>query len=247
MVGKKANQTEEMSGHSRVIAALLRHGDYHQLGDTPSALQPFPLTDVGVKQAERAITLLQETLKIFHWEICPVIDSSRLLRGWQTAEVIRKGLQSSFSIPHEIAEFDELAERGLGSAANLTQNHIESVLQKDPRFELPPPGWKSDSYYQLPLQGAESLMQAGVRVAKHLDLRLTELQQQVKVDTVKLFVGHGAAFRHAAHYLGVISFDQIAALSMHHCRPVFLERVAGTWRHLAGEWKVRSKGEAFVD
>ena len=38
-------------------------------------------------------------------------------------------------------------------------------------------------------------MQAGERVARHLDHRMAELQQQVETDTVKLFVGHGAAFR----------------------------------------------------
>ena len=233
---------------ARVIAALLRHGEYHQLPGTPSALQPFPLTAVGAEQAERSVSLLQGALQMFNWSLCPVIDSSRLLRGWQTAEVIRNGLQANLSSHLEIADFDELAERSLGSAANLTVQQIESVLREDPRFESPPPAWKSDSHYRLPLQGAESLMQAGERVARHLDTRLAELQQQVEVDTVKIFVGHGAAFRHAAHHLGVMTFERIAALSMYHCRPVFLERrYAGAWRHLTGEWKVRSRGEAFVD
>ncbi|MCU7839127.1 MAG: histidine phosphatase family protein [Candidatus Thiodiazotropha sp. (ex Troendleina suluensis)] len=233
---------------AKVIAALLRHGDYHQLPDTPSALQPFPLNAEGAEQAERSVTLIQGVLGMFNWALHPVIDSSQLLRGWQTAEVIRKGLQISTSTSLKIESFDTLAERSVGSAGNLTVQQIESVLQQDPRFSPPPPGWKSDSHYRLPLQGAESLMDAGERVARHLDNRLAELEQQVEVDTVKLFVGHGAAFRHAAHHLGVLEFHQIAALSMYHCRPVFLERrYAGAWRHLTGEWKVRSKGEAFVD
>ncbi|MCG7915408.1 MAG: histidine phosphatase family protein [Candidatus Thiodiazotropha weberae] len=231
-----------------VIAALLRHGDYHQLKDTPSAWQPFPLTEQGRQQARRSVTLLNGALQMFDWDLCPVIDSSNLLRGWQTAEVIREGFSDKTSSPLSIEGFDELAERSMGSAANLTRQTIESILQDDPRFEAPPADWKSNSHYQLPLQGAESLMQAGVRVARHLDHRLAELQQQVDTDTVKLFVGHGAAFRHAAHHLGILEFDQIAALSMFHCRPVFLERrYAGSWRHLTGEWKVRSRGEAFVD
>jgi hypothetical protein len=33
-----------MSAH---IAALVRHGDYHQLANVPSAQQPFALTDEG--------------------------------------------------------------------------------------------------------------------------------------------------------------------------------------------------------
>jgi 2,3-bisphosphoglycerate-dependent phosphoglycerate mutase len=185
---------------------------------------------------------------MFKWQLHPVIDSSRLLRGWQTAEVIRKGLQIGAPGRLEIESYDFLAERSLGSAANLSLQQIEAVLRDDPRFSVPPNGWKADSHYRLPLQGAESLMDAGERVAGHMERRLVELQSQVKQDTVKLFVGHGAAFRHAAHRLGVLPFDQIAALSMYHCRPVFLERLSdGSWQHLTGEWKVRSNGETFDD
>jgi 2,3-bisphosphoglycerate-dependent phosphoglycerate mutase len=231
-----------------LIAALLRHGEYQQLPDTPSALQPFPLTRQGAEQAERSVTLIQGVLDMFKWQLHPVIDSSRLLRGWQTAEVIRKGLQIASSDRLQIESYDFLAERSLGSAANLSLQQIETVLREDPRFSAPPRGWKSDSHYRLPLQGAESLMDAGERVAGHLERRLAELQSQVTLDTVKLFVGHGAAFRHAAHQLGVLPFDQIAALSMYHCRPVFLERLSdGNWQHLTGEWKIRSKGESFDD
>jgi 2,3-bisphosphoglycerate-dependent phosphoglycerate mutase len=226
----------------------LRHGEYHQLPDTPSALQPFPLTQPGEQQAERSITLIQGVLQMFNWRLYPVIDSSRLLRGWQTAEVIRKGLQLVNDERMVIESFDQLAERSLGSAANLSLQQIESVVQEDPRFSPPPAGWKSDSYYRLPLQGAESLMDAGERVAEHIEGRLAELQGEVDTDTVKLFVGHGAAFRHAAHQLGALAFKQISALSMYHCRPVFLERLAdGTWQHLTGEWKIRATGESFDD
>ncbi|MEJ2621564.1 MAG: histidine phosphatase family protein [Candidatus Thiodiazotropha sp.] len=232
----------------RVIAALLRHGEYHQLKDTPSAWQPFPLTEKGQEQAIRSVTLLRGALQMFNWDLSSVIDSSNLLRGWQTAGLIQQELNKSAPSPLSIEGFDELAERSMGSAANLTIQTIESILQDDPRFKAPPADWKSNSHYQLPLQGAESLMQAGSRVARHLDHRLGELQQRVEADTVKLFVGHGAAFRHAAHQLGVIDFEQIAALSMDHCRPVFVERRHdGSWRHITGEWKVRSRGEAFVD
>ncbi|MES9827397.1 MAG: histidine phosphatase family protein [Candidatus Thiodiazotropha sp.] len=233
---------------ARLIAAILRHGEYHQLPDTPSALQPYPLTGIGSEQAERSVTLIQGVLEMFKWRLHPVIDSSRLLRGWQTAEMIRKGLQIASRDRLQIESYDALAERSLGSAANLSLQQIESVLRDDPRFSPPPAGWKSDSHYRLPLQGAESLMDAGQRLAEHMERRLVELQSQVKSDSVKLFVGHGAAFRHAAHHLGVLSFDQIAALSMYHCRPVFLERLPdGSWQHLTGEWKIRTKGESFDD
>ncbi|MEW8508269.1 MAG: histidine phosphatase family protein [Candidatus Thiodiazotropha sp.] len=233
---------------ARLIAAMLRHGEYYQLPDTPSALQPFPLTATGAEQAERSVTLIQGTLRMFNWSLHPVIDSSKLLRGWQTAEVLRQGLQLVSREQLSIESYDDLAERSLGSAANLTLEQIESVLQEDPRFSSPPPGWKSKSNYRLPLQGAESLMDAGERVARHLERRLDELQTLVEVDSVKLFVGHGAAFRHAAYHLGILAFDQIAALSMHHCRPIFLERLPdGSWRQLTGDWKIRAEGEEFVD
>jgi broad specificity phosphatase PhoE len=237
-----------MSDAPRVIAALLRHGDYHQLANTPSALQPFPLTERGVGQAERAVSLLQGVLTLFKWSLHPTIDSSRLLRGWQTAEVVRRGLQREMSRPLEIEESDALAERSLGAACNLSIQQIESVLLADPRFAPLPPDWKSNSHYRLPLQGAESLMEAGDRVARHLESRLEELQAVVDRDTLKLFIGHGAAFRHAAYRLGVLDFEQIAALSMHHCRPVFIERrQAGEWCHLTGEWKLRAQGETAND
>ena len=237
-----------MSNPPRVIAALMRHGDYHQLPKTPSALQPFPLTQAGTQQAERAVGLLRGVLEMFGWSLHPVVDSSRLLRGWQTAELVCRGLEQQGSEPLEIEQFDALAERSLGSGNNLSRRQIEAAIQADPRFDPLPHDWKANSHFRLPLQGAESLMQAGQRVAAHLDARLATLEHEVARDTVKLFVGHGAAFRHAAHQLGVLDFEEIAKLSMYHCRPVFLEReFAGAWTHLTGDWKVRSANEQVTD
>jgi 2,3-bisphosphoglycerate-dependent phosphoglycerate mutase len=201
-----------------------------------------------MQQAERSVDLLRGVLEMFGWSLHPVIDSSRLLRGWQTAEVICRTLEEQGSEALAIEQFDALAERSLGSANNLNRRQIEAVIKADPRFDPLPDDWKTNSRFRLPLQGAESLMQAGQRVAAHLDQRLAALQQEVKRDTVKLFVGHGAAFRHAAHQLGVLGFEEIAKLSMHHCRPVFLEReFAGAWIHLTGEWKVRGADEPVTD
>jgi 2,3-bisphosphoglycerate-dependent phosphoglycerate mutase len=237
-----------MGSTPRVIAALLRHGDYLQLPETPSAHQPFPLSAKGKEQAERSVDLLLGVIKMFGWSLHSVIDSSRFLRSWQTAETVCRTLERQGSESLEIEQFDELAERNLGAANNLSQRQIEATIRIDPRFKALPDDWKSNSYFQLPLQGAESLMVAGQRVAAHLDTRLAELQKQVAKDTIKLFIGHGAAFRHAAHHLGVLRFEQIAQLSMHHCRPVFLEReYAGSWVHLTGEWKVRALNEPVVD
>jgi 2,3-bisphosphoglycerate-dependent phosphoglycerate mutase len=59
---------------------------------------------------------------------------------------------------------------------------------------------------------------------------------------VGVFVGHGAAFRYAAFHLGALELDRVAALSMHHGRPVFLQSGAdGRWRHVAGDWKLRAR------
>lgn len=176
-------------------------------------------------------------------EIAPVIQSSKQLRAWQTASEIADRLKM---LGHEITGISEnsaLAERGLGAAANLTVAEIEAVLRADPRHPMPPAGWKSDSAYCLPLEGAESLMQAGIRVADHL----CEMAQSGS-GRLTIAVGHGASFRHACHHLGLLSRDEIARLSMFHARPLLLCYTAdGKWSHLAGAWKVRAPKEEPID
>ena len=84
-------------------------------------------------------------------------------------------------------------------------------------------------------------MQAGQRVAVHLQQQMQVLSSTASVDTVKLFVGHGAAFRHAAHHLGILEFEQLSRLSMFHAQPILLEyAVDGSWRHVHGDWKIRN-------
>jgi len=150
----------------------------------------------------------------------------------------------AFGERFDVEGHDALAERGLGSAANLTVGQIEDIIATDPRFSPMPPDWKSNSRYRLPLQGAESLIEAGARVAGHIRQRVEHLAAQVSVDTVQVFVGHGAAFRHAAFHLGSLAFDDIRRLSMHHARPVYLlaAQAGMPWQHIAGEWKMRSRG-----
>jgi len=220
-----------MSGH---IAALVRHGDYHQLADVPSAQQPFALTDEGRTQAQKGAKELIEIITAHSWSMYPDIDSSNMLRAWQTAQIFAQvcGAKS-------VTSFDSLAERGLGCAANLTLAQIESILHDDPRYPPPPLDWKADSHYRLPLQGAESLIEAGRRVADHVEQRMAALAN----GEVGVFVGHGAAFRYAAFHLGALELERVAALSMHHGRPLLLESGAnGRWRHVAGDWKLRAKG-----
>ena len=232
----------------RLIAALIRHGDYRQLPETPSAHQPFPLTAEGEAQARQAGTALCETVASKGWALSPSVDSSQLLRAWQTAEIITDKLHEHFPKPPKLLGFDNLAERGLGSAANLTISQIEAIIREDPRFPELAADWKSNSRFRLPLQGAESLLEAGERVAAHINRRMQAQAEDTETDTLKLFIGHGAAFRHAAYHLGVLAYEQIAQLSMHHAQPVFLEYLsADEWRHIGGEWKVRSEHSEYID
>ena len=232
----------------KLIAALIRHGDYRQLPETPSAHQPFPLTAEGEAQARQAGAALRETVQASGWTLSPSVDSSQLLRAWQTAQIINEELTAQFAAPPEVTGFDDLAERGLGSAANLTITAIEAIIREDPRFAALPTDWKSNSHFRLPLQGAESLLEAGERVAAHINARMESLAGQVSGDTLKLFIGHGAAFRHAAYHMGILAFEQIAQLSMYHAQPVFLEyRAQQGWQHIGGEWKVRARHSEYTD
>lgn len=234
---------------SQLIAALIRHGEYWQLPHTPSAHQPFPLSERGKLQAQQAAERMGQTLEKRGWQADPVIHSSLLLRAWQTAQLFVSPLTPLCGgAAPRVEAFEALAERGLGSAANLSVEQILQVMAQDPRYPLPPADWKSNSHYRLPLQGAESLMDAGQRVADHLRQQMERLPREAGMSRVKLFVGHGAAFRHAAHLLGVLAFEDIARLSMHHAEPIYLEYgVDGRWTHLEGRWKVRESSEGHID
>jgi broad specificity phosphatase PhoE len=192
--------------------------------------------------------LIATTLTETAWSLAGEVDCSQLLRAWQTARLIVENLTDRFSAPAQLVEFAELAERSVGIAGNLTVQQIESVITEDPRYPAPPAGWKVNSDYCLPFPGAESLRRAGERVARHLDHRMRQLAKTIEADTLKLFVGHGAAFRHAAFRMGVIDSAQIARLSMHHAVPVYLEYLHGNgWRHVGGEWKIRDHHQPTRD
>jgi 2,3-bisphosphoglycerate-dependent phosphoglycerate mutase len=171
-----------------------------------------------------------------------------MLRAWQTARIIAFELADLVPSGFTVSSFDALAERCVGSAANLSVAQIQDIIHRDPRFSDLPDGWKSDSYFRLPLQGAESLVEAGERVAAHLRQGLSGLPVTADVARLKLFIGHGAAMRHAAWHLGVLEFQQVAQLSMYHGRPVCIEcRADGSWCHAGGEWKIRAQHSAELD
>ena len=231
----------------RIIAALVRHGDYHQRENTPSAHQPYPLTEKGQQQANEAANELVAVAAKNDWNINSNIDSSTLLRAWQTAQCYQRSIQHNLNKHVDVTSFDSLCERSVGSAANLSLTEINSLIGDDPRVATLPENWKSDSYFRLPLVGAESLMAAGERVAEHIRSSVTQIDDYSK-DQLKIFVGHGAAFRHAAYLLGVLSFEDIAKYSMHHARPVYIEQVAsGQWQHIGGDWKRRDKTTLLLD
>lgn len=232
----------------RSFAALVRHGDYQQLPDTPSAHQPFPLIPRGEEQARAAAQILRDMLRRHQWQLVPEIDSSLLLRAWQTAHIIAARLAGAAGLEPHVDSFEALAERGLGSAANLSMAQIRDVIHQDPRFPDLPSNWKADSHYRLPLQGAESLLEAGERVARHLRRRMAALGPAGSRDRLKIFVGHGAALRHAACHLGVLDRGDIAKFSMYHGQPVVLEFLpGGLWRHVEGDWKLRTAASGELD
>jgi 2,3-bisphosphoglycerate-dependent phosphoglycerate mutase len=231
----------------RRIAAIIRHGEYYQMPGAPSAHQPYPLNADGENHAREAADTIGRFLQQYHCDIVPEIDCSQMLRGWQTADIIAGSLAEKLTQQLRLESFDELAERSVGCAANLTADAIQKIIHNDPRYQDLPEDWKSNSEYCLPLQGAESLLDAGERVAGHLLQRMSELPDEA-VDRLKLFVGHGAAFRHAAYHLGVLEYEQIKRLSMYHGRPVFLELLDdGSWLHIEGEWKPRSENSQYKD
>ena len=216
---------------------LIRHGAYEQLKNVPSALQPFPLTEAGEQEVREQARAFGEWLARHGLRLDPQIDSSTLLRAWQTAMIYAEELREYFDTEPQIASFPALCERSVGAVANLPIDEIERILMLDPRFETPPKNWKSDSHYCLPFDGAESLLEAGQRVADHIQ---TWQSQHHNNDLVKLFVGHGASIRHGAFHLTAIQFCDIKRLSMFYGHPVVFELAEDQQIiRLFGEWKPR--------
>ena len=116
-----------------------------------------------------------------------------------------------------------MIERGLGSAANLTFEAIAELLSKDPRLGPLPKGWRRMPEFRLPLPGAESLMQAGSRVAARVAASIDAIPDDDPADIARLFVAHSGCLRHAAVVLGAIDVRHVAGLSMDFLGCVLLE------------------------
>ncbi|MFN3236450.1 MAG: histidine phosphatase family protein [Pseudomonadales bacterium] len=216
------------------VIALIRHGDYHQPEQVPSALLPYPLTAQGRGQALAAAANIKMVASEYALEVDLTLHSSRQLRAWETATIMANELGSQFTV----AEYPELSERSVGAVANLTVGQIEQILADDPRYAVPPNGWKSDSHYCLPFQGAESLIHAGQRVAGHVR-HVAEQLEEAGTGKLKIIVGHGASIRHACAELNILDLKMVKSISMYHASPVYFSFRQGSWQHLTGEWKPR--------
>lgn len=243
--------SEHMENAGKRVLALIRHGAYAQPPGVPSAHLPYALTVEGRVQAAEAALRIAAWAEAEGLEVDDVIDCSRMLRAWETATLIGAALTARTGQRFVCHEFESLAERSVGAAANLSVDAIEALLRDDPRYELPARGWKRDAEYCLPFQGAESLAQAGERVARHLAAcgRGRAERCQPGRDSLKLVVGHGGAFRHAASSLGALSPEQVADLSMQYCDPIYFEYQSansglGRLVHKAGSWVDRRERTA---
>ncbi len=222
------------------VFALIRHGDYAQRANTPSAHQPWPLTELGMQQARELAETLVSLANAHDWQLSNTLYSSPLCRASQTAQI----LKAHWPVASDVVEEAALCERSLGAGNNLTVDEIETALTQDPRITTWPADWKSNSRFRVPLAGAESLLASGERVAHWLQT----CEAETPDNTLVPVVGHGAAFRHAAYVLGALTFDEIKALSMYHAQPVCLQRSSeGGWTAVAGAWKVRTNHSEYRD
>ena len=236
---------------ARRLLAWIRHGEYAQPPGVPSAHLPHGLTARGREQAALAARSTWQFAVEQKLGLDPLVDCSRLRRAWETANLMARALEALGSSTLVVREFDALMERSLGAAANLSTEQIEAVLGADPRYGVPPLGWKRDAHHRLPLPGAESLAQAGQRVARHVRARMRALAADGELphsSTLTLFVAHGGAFRHAASELGLLEPADVERLTMQHAAPIFFEfhphgdgDVRGErWVRVAGDWSERS-------
>lgn len=224
------------------FVALVRHGSFARPEGVPSAHLHHDLTPGGREEAREGATLLLEIASERGWAFDPVIDSSRLRRAYETAVIYRDLMGRALSRSFEIHQTDALLERSLGSAANLTERQIEEIIAGDPRYPNLETGWKRQSQTLLPFPGAESLLTAGKRVAEHVRWRMPTTG-----NVIKIFVGHGGAFRHAAHHFGVLSLARVAEVSMYCGRPVVLAFSDYRWQHVVGDFKPRRTGARHLE
>lgn len=216
-------------------ALFLRHGQYLQPEGVPSAHLPYSLTPNGEDQVRSSALHVARHIQERGIDVHKTIWTSHLPRAQQSATLLAKELERELKVKLEVRESSELAERCLGSFANLQIEQIEEILVRDYRWDRPAPGWKRDADFRLPGPGAESLSEAGGRVLRFVEAHISAEQSH-------LFVGHGGAFRHCAVRMGVLDTEQAKRLSMHHGGFVAFEK-NDTWRQSGGAFKMRNTTE----
>ncbi len=233
----------EKGARGRRIAAFVRHGHFDRPEGFASAHSLFPLSERGRDQARRAADPILDLCDEMGLEVDPRIESSQLLRAWETANLIAESLTARTGKRFHVLQRDELVERGLGSCANLTFDEIRERLAADPRLGTLPEGWRRMPEFRLPVQGAESLMQAGARTATRIATSLNTIPAGDSRDLMRLFVAHSGCLRHAAVQLGALDVRVVPGLSMDFTQAVFVEKLSnGDWIHLAGQFKKRLPG-----
>jgi 2,3-bisphosphoglycerate-dependent phosphoglycerate mutase len=242
----KNEKHAEEHGHAtrgRRVAAFVRHGHFDRPENVASAHSLFPLSQRGREQARRAVDPILELCEEMGLELDPRIESSQLLRAWETANLIAESLTMRTGKRFHVLQRDELVERGLGSCANMTFDAIRTMLSADPRLGTLPENWRRMPEFRLPVQGAESLMQAGARTATRVATSLASIPADDPRDLIRLFVAHSGCLRHAAVQLGAVDVRVVPGLSMDFTQAVFVEKVPnGDWVQIAGQFKKRLPG-----
>lgn len=220
--------------------ALVRHAHYQRRAEVPSAHTPHPLSARGCQQAQGLAARLAETAARRNWVVDPMWHASPLLRAAQSAQIAAKewNLNRGHQDPPVHVHFhDDLMERSLGSAANLRLGEVEELLHADPRYDAAPPGWRRSMHYRLPLPGAESLAQAGLRVAQFLRHRLIQSSDGSKAGrkTMVVVIAHAGCLRYAAHHLGVLPAGVVSRFSLDFAEPLYIAaKPDGPWRWVEG-------------
>ncbi len=231
----------------RRVAAFVRHGHFDRPEGTASAHSLYPLSAEGRGQAERAAGPVLEMCQDLALEMDARIEASQLLRAWETANLLGQALTERMAERtgqrFHVIQRDELIERGLGSAANMTFERIHELLAADPRLGALPDGWRRMPEFRLPVQGAESLMQAGARVAARVATSMDSIPDEDPRDLVRIFVAHSGCLRHAMVVLGALDVRTVPGLSMDFAQTIMVEKLPnGDWVHVGGQFRKHLSG-----
>jgi 2,3-bisphosphoglycerate-dependent phosphoglycerate mutase len=222
----------------RRVAGLVRHGHFSRPEETASAHRVLPLSDEGRAQARAGADAILMLCQKQNLELDTTIEVSQLLRAWETGTTLADRFSEKLGISFDVTEHDEIIERGIGSCANLRFDEIEAVLALDPRLDPLPAGWRRMPEFRLPVQGAESLMQAGARTGAHIAASVESIPDDDPRDLLRLFVAHSGCLRHAAVHLGVVEISEVSGLSMDFCQTILIEKSESNgWERKAGDWK----------